>query len=186
MKKTFLIFIFSFNISSCQSGQIDNTQTTFTDSQAQADDFDYSSGYDRIEQIKEWYKEASDNKNNPKKVNKRETEDGLLSGKKLTLRNGFEILITKANGDESTETTEYYFKDEKVFFAYRSGRSEGYSYQYRYYFSDDGEVIKILEKNDNGTGAMSGNREMQGSEFRNLSEEIKNDVMDAEALFYGC
>lgn len=192
MRIQIIIISFLFLITSCRSEGKEKSIGMTTKYEAETSDFDYSSDYDRIQQIKEWYEEATELEKNPVDVKRAKFDDRDQGGsaaqqcKQLKLRNGFEILISKEDGHEYETNAKYYYKDENLFFAYVSGSNVEGRYQLRFYFSENGKVIRILEKSEENDGSFSDNREIRGERFMELSGQIDEMRTDTESLFYGC
>ena len=84
-----------------------------------------------------------------------DSSDGIPfkhSCKECSYSGGYKIYTGDFNGYEWYNKAFYYFKDGKLFFIFSEGAAESCAWEYRIYYDQNGNTIKILEKSNDCTG----------------------------------
>lgn len=147
---------------------------------------------ERILEIKELYAKIQSSPNQEKNCNSKTKttinydviEEGIPfenKAKECLLENDFKYQQVEMNGYEWSETCTFYFKENKLFFTYFSGGAEACGYDYRVYYSPDGEVIRVLLAENDCDGQEVGSSIEVTEETR--KDEILNEVAIAEKEF---
>ena len=116
----------------------------------------------RVEDIRKWYSEiqAIGMKNcTSKTYTVYETAGYDDNGKpvkyphnqtieRCNLSSTYSLYDGSFSGDHWGQSVKVYLKNNKIFFVFITGGSEGYSYEKRYYCNDDEKIIKELLKHD--------------------------------------
>lgn len=144
---------------------------------------------ERIAEIKQWYSkiQSSPNQNKDCKNQSKTTlnydiiEEGFPitnKAKSCQLEDGLQYEQVELNGYEWGETTSFYYKDGKRFFAFTKGGAEGCGYEYRVYYNEKGEIIRMLSARNECDGQeVAAAKEVQNEGEK---EEILNTVKNAE------
>lgn len=144
---------------------------------------------DRIAEIKQWYAQIQTTNNVDKncttKAKKIIVKDLLDEdfpmtnhAKSCKLQDGLKYEQVELNGYEWGEKTTFYHKDEKRFFVFTTGGAEACAYEYRVYYDNAGEVIRLLLSENDCTG----NEVSAPFEVKNETRktEILKSIADAE------
>lgn len=144
---------------------------------------------ERIAEIKQWYAkiQASPNQNKDC-TNKSKTtinydiiEEGFPmtnKAKSCNLEDGLNYKQVELNGYEWGETTSFYSRNGKRFFAFTQGGAEGCGYEYRVYYNESGEIIRMLSARNECDGQeVSASVEVTKKAEK---EEILNTLANAE------
>jgi hypothetical protein len=122
---------------------------------------------ERVEQIRGWYGEIQKiGMNNCKTKRKTRYEKGLLPEsdeipceqivKTCKLNDDFELIRGEFSGYEWNQQVSMYKRKGKIFFIFVNGAAESWSYEYRYYFDNDENLIRHLEREADGGNELSG------------------------------
>jgi hypothetical protein len=122
---------------------------------------------ERVEQIRGWYNEIQKiGMNNCKTKRKTRYERGYSSEgeefpfeqivKTCELTEDFELIRGEFSGYEWGQEVSVYKKKGKTFFIFVSGGAEAWSYEYRYYFDSNENLIRHLEREADGGDEISG------------------------------
>jgi hypothetical protein len=122
---------------------------------------------ERVAQIKEWYGEIQKiGLQNCKTKKKTRYEKGLLPEsdeipfeqivKTCELNEDFELIKGEFGGYEWGQEVSVYKKNGKTFFIFVTGGAEAWSYEYRYYFDKDENLIRLLVREADGGNEISG------------------------------
>lgn len=159
--KTIAFALFSLTlIYGCEESareEIEDTLNIETDSEADNNDTQEEevtqSIDDRILEIKALYTKvqgATDKSKNCTSGTKT-SYDGMEGGypfentaKECQLEDDLMYQEVYLNGHEWGETTHFYYNEGKRFFTYLTGGAEGCGYDYRVYYDQEGEVIRVL------------------------------------------
>lgn len=144
---------------------------------------------ERIREIKALYAkiQASPNQNKDC-TNKSKTtinydiiEEGFPmtnKAKSCNLEDGLNYKQVELNGYEWGETTSFYSRNGKRFFAFTQGGAEGCGYEYRVYYNESGEIIRMLcARNECDGQEVSASVEVTKKAEK---EEILNTLANAE------
>lgn len=90
---------------------------------------------------------------------------------------GYKIYTGDFNGYEWYNKTSYYYKDEKLFFIFSEGAAESCAWEYRIYYDQKGNAIKILEKSNDCTGEVPDKSQeiKDPTEKKRILDEANND-----------
>ena len=162
-----LLFAFSF-LMSCEQVNSDNNNDVQTNSAVESSKpevMDEESPNEeeevpqtveeRIQEIRNLYAkiQSSPNQNKDCKLKSKTTmnydviEEGIPfenKAKQCQLEDGLMYEQIDLHGYEWAETAHFYYKDGQKFFAFIDGGAESYGYEYRVYYSREGEVIRVL------------------------------------------
>lgn len=122
---------------------------------------------ERVEQIRGWYGEIQKiGMNNCKTKRKTRYERGFSSDseefpfeqivKTCNLNDDFELIRGEFSGYEWNQQVSIYKRKGKIFFIFVTGGAEAWSYEYRYYFDKDENLIRHLEREADGGDELSG------------------------------
>jgi hypothetical protein len=122
---------------------------------------------ERVEQIRGWYGEIQKiGMNNCKTKRKTRYERGFSSDgeefpfeqivKTCNLNDDFELIRGEFSGYEWNQQVSMYKRKGKIFFIFVTGGAEAWSYEYRYYFDKDENLIRHLEREADGGDELSG------------------------------
>ena len=144
---------------------------------------------ERIQEIKALYAQIQASPNvNKDCVNKSKTtlnydimEEGFPmtnKAKSCQLEEGLKYEQVELNGYEWGETTSFYYKDGKRFFAFTKGGAEGCGYEYRVYYNEKGDNIRMLSARNECDGQeVSAPTEVQKAAEK---AEVLNTIENAE------
>jgi hypothetical protein len=122
---------------------------------------------ERVEQIRGWYGEIQKiGMNNCITKRKTRYEQGFSSEgeefpfeqivKTCNLNDDFELIRGDFSGYEWNQQVSMYKRKGKIFFIFVTGGAEAWSYEYRYYFDKDENLIRHLEREADGGDEVSG------------------------------
>jgi hypothetical protein len=122
---------------------------------------------ERIEEIRNWYTEIQKiGLKNCQTKRKTRFENGLIPEsermpfeqvvKTCKLNEDFDIIKGEFSGYEWAQQVSICKKNGKVFFIFVTGGAESWSYEYRYYFDTDENLIRHLEREAEGGEEISG------------------------------
>lgn len=122
---------------------------------------------ERVEQIRGWYSEIQKiGMNNCKTKRKTRRERGFSSDgeefkfeqavKTCDLNEDFELIRGEFSGYEWGQEVSVYKRKGKIFFIFVTGGAEAWSYEYRYYFDSNENLIRHLVKEADGGDELSG------------------------------
>ncbi|MFM9052191.1 MAG: hypothetical protein ACKOKF_07735 [Bacteroidota bacterium] len=186
MKKSRLFIPFIPVLLSCDAGKDPNIAADWTEN-ANIEVSASSTDADRIQRIKTWYEQAVKAEKNPvnqfngSAVETDRGENFVQKVNRALLESGFEILTAEFSGWEWDETVKFYFKDDELFFVYISGAEVSSRYQYRIYYSSDGNVIRLLHK-EGADGEMSENKEVTGKQRAEVINMVDQDLAKARKI----
>ena len=122
---------------------------------------------ERVEQIRGWYGEIQKiGMNNCKTKRKTRYERGFSSDseefsfeqivKTCELNEDFELIKGEFSGYEWAQQVSVYKRKDKIFFMFVTGGAESWTYEYRYYFDSDENLIRHLVREADGGDEISG------------------------------
>jgi hypothetical protein len=122
---------------------------------------------ERVEQIRGWYGEIQKiGMNNCKTKRKTRYEKGFSSDseefsfeqivKTCELKEDFELIKGEFSGYEWAQQVSVYKRKDKIFFIFVTGGAESWTYEYRYYFDSDENLIRHLVREADGGDEISG------------------------------
>jgi hypothetical protein len=122
---------------------------------------------ERVEQIRGWYGEIQKiGMNNCKTKRKTRYERGFSSDseefsfeqivKTCELNEDFELIKGEFSGYEWAQQVSVYKRKDKIFFIFVTGGAESWTYEYRYYFDSDENLIRHLVREADGGDEISG------------------------------
>lgn len=122
---------------------------------------------ERVEQIRGWYGEIQKiGMNNCKTKRKTRYEKGFSSDseefsfeqivKTCELNEDFELIKGEFSGYEWAQQVSVYKRKDKIFFIFVTGGAESWTYEYRYYFDSDENLIRHLVREADGGDEISG------------------------------
>ena len=122
---------------------------------------------ERVEQIRGWYGEIQKiGMNNCKTKRKTRYERGFSSDseefsfeqivKTCKLNEDFELIKGEFSGYEWAQQVSVYKRKDKIFFIFVTGGAESWTYEYRYYFDSDENLIRHLVREADGGDEISG------------------------------
>jgi hypothetical protein len=122
---------------------------------------------ERVEQIRGWYGEIQKiGMNNCKTKRKTRYEKGFSSDseefsfeqivKTCELNEDFELIKGEFSGYEWAQQVSIYKRKDKIFFIFVTGGAESWTYEYRYYFDSDENLIRHLVREADGGDEISG------------------------------
>jgi hypothetical protein len=122
---------------------------------------------ERVEQIRGWYGEIQKiGMNNCKTKRKTRFERGFSSDgedfqfeqivKTCELNEDFELIRGEFSGYEWGQEVSVYKRKGKIFFIFVTGGAEAWSYENRYYFDSNENLIRHLEREADGGDELSG------------------------------
>jgi hypothetical protein len=122
---------------------------------------------ERVEQIRGWYGEIQKiGMNNCKTKRKTRYEKGFSSDseefsfeqivKTCELNEDFELIKGEFSGYEWAQQVSIYKRKGKIFFIFVTGGAESWTYEYRYYFDSDENLIRHLVREADGGDEISG------------------------------
>lgn len=122
---------------------------------------------ERVEQIRGWYGEIQKiGMNNCKTKRKTRYEKGFSSDseefsfeqivKTCELNEDFELIKGEFSGYEWAQQVSVYKRKGKIFFIFVTGGAESWTYEYRYYFDSDENLIRHLVREADGGDEISG------------------------------
>ena len=122
---------------------------------------------ERVEQIRSWYGEIQKiGMNNCKTKRKTRYERGFSSEseefsfeqivKTCELKEDFELIKGEFSGYEWAQQVTVYKRKDKIFFIFVTGGAESWTYEYRYYFDSDENLIRHLVREADGGDEISG------------------------------
>jgi hypothetical protein len=122
---------------------------------------------ERVEQIRGWYGEIQKiGMNNCKTKRKTRYERGFSSDseefsfeqivKTCELKEDFELIKGEFSGYEWAQQVSVYKRKDKIFFIFVTGGAESWTYEYRYYFDSDENLIRHLVREADGGDEISG------------------------------
>jgi len=122
---------------------------------------------ERVEQIRGWYEEIQKiGMNNCKTKRKTRYERGFSSDseefsfeqivKTCELNEDFELIKGEFSGYEWAQQVSVYKRKDKIFFIFVTGGAESWTYEYRYYFDSDENLIRHLVREADGGDEISG------------------------------
>jgi len=99
------------------------------------------------------------------------------SCKVCTYSGGYKIYTGDFNGYEWFSKSIFYFKDDRLFFVFSEGGAESCAWEYRIYYDQKGNVIKILEKSNDCTGEVPDKSQeiKDPTEKKRILDEANND-----------
>ena len=159
----------SDDISSKNSSSTENTKSEkeeITDSELSNEEKELTVD-ERVEQIRGWYSEIQKiGMNNCKTKRKTRFERGFSSDgedfpfeqivKTCELNEDFELIRGEFSGYEWGQEVSVYKRKGKIFFIFVTGGAEAWSYEYRYYFDSNENLIRHLEREADGGDELSG------------------------------
>jgi len=122
---------------------------------------------ERVEQIRGWYAEIQKiGMQNCKTKRKTRREQGFSSDgeefkfeqavKTCGLNEDFELIRGEFSGYEWGQEVSVYKRKGKIFFIFVTGGAEAWSYEYRYYFDSNENLIRHLVREADGGDELSG------------------------------
>ena len=122
---------------------------------------------ERVEQIRGWYEEIQKiGMNNCKTKRKTRYERAFSSDseefsfeqivKTCELKEDFELIKGEFSGYEWAQQVSVYKRKDKIFFIFVTGGAESWTYEYRYYFDSDENLIRHLVREADGGDEISG------------------------------
>ncbi|NDF59518.1 MAG: hypothetical protein EB100_00390 [Crocinitomicaceae bacterium] len=88
----------------------------------------------------------------------------------------FEVIEGNFSGYEWSNTVHVYKKDQKIFFIFIEGGSEGWLFERRYYCDKDENVIRHLEREGNAGSEVQGPQKEMRTNNQNIRDYLKSEL----------